>query len=548
MNSSDDRRAALVRVRTVVLDPSAGSLALRYVDSLVAEFGEQRFCQRLNDDARYRLASWDQLRQIQSHGVELLAHGWHHLPQNTGLSEFEMRQEVDQPRKSMQANLGVSPQGFVFPHGRQIPDSCRIIQDAGYEFGLATQPGRVVGSSAICQLPRYDGEHSLTILRRHLLTNQPQDKPKPNSTTLEPVASTIDRTTHLTPETANRMSPRSSPQLSVVMSVYNDAAYLPGALDGILQQQGVDFELIVVNDGSTDNSRAILADYEQRDARLRVIDQPNAGLTAALIHGCRLARGQYIARHDSDDVSLPDRLARQVAFLEANPEAALVSCGTEYIGPAGETLYFVCQNEDLKTATANLRATDPSQVSGVNSHGSLMFRRASYERAGGYRIEFRYAQDLDLWMRMTDSEFLGFMPEVLYRARFTSDSISMTRAAAQRDLAAVIVACSEARACGGDERPLLERAAAICAAPRSGPAGSESDGDYFIGRMLMVRGNPAAVIYLRRAVRAKPWNLKARLALVRTRWKWFGRPALADTTAASQSPEAIASQSPEASR
>ena len=184
-----------------------------------------------------------------------------------------------------------------------------------------------------------------------------------------------------------------------------------------------------------------------------MIDQANAGLTTALIHGCRQARGQYIARHDSDDVSLPNRFARQVEFLESNPRAAIVSCATEFIGPNGELLYVARRDEDLEAATANLRRTDPARVQGVNGHGSVMFRRDSYERAGGYRAEFRYAQDLDLWMRLTDSEWLGFIPDVLYRARYTSDSISMTHAAIQRDLTEIIVACREAHASGGDERP-----------------------------------------------------------------------------------------------
>ena len=334
-------------------------------------------------------------------------------------------------------------------------------------------------------------------------------------------------------ETPSMTNPASLPQVSVVMGVHNDEAYLPAALDGILEQYGVDFELIVVNDGSTDGSRAILAEYEQRDARLRVIDQANAGLTTALIHGCRQARGQYIARHDSDDVSLPNRFARQVEFLESNPRAAIVSCATEFIGPNGELLYVARRDEDLETATANLRRTDPARVQGVNGHGSVMFRRDSYERAGGYRAEFRYAQDLDLWMRLTDSECLGFIPDVFYRARYTSDSISMTHAAIQRDLTEIIVACREARASGGDERMLLDRARAICHAPQSRVEGHGSDGDYFLGRVLLDRGDPAAVVYLRRAVRARPWNLKARLALAIARWvKPVGTPSDRTTKAA----------------
>src|SRR5215472_5045758 len=99
-----------------------------------------------------------------------------------------------------------------------------------------------------------------------------------------------------------------NPEVSVVMSVYNNAPDLARTLDSILSQEGVDFEFIVVNDGSSDQSGQILNKYAQRDSRLRIIHQENAGLTRALIRGCDVARGEYIARQDAGDFSLPDRL------------------------------------------------------------------------------------------------------------------------------------------------------------------------------------------------------------------------------------------------
>ncbi len=313
-----------------------------------------------------------------------------------------------------------------------------------------------------------------------------------------------------------------SPQISVVMSVYNDAANLAASLAGILQQVDADLELIVINDGSTDGSRAILTDFEKSDGRLRVIDQANAGLTAALIYGCRLARGEYIARHDADDESLPHRFAKQIAFLEANPQAGLVACATQYVGPAGELLWEAFGAKTPELATAELRAANSANIQAPN-HGSVTFRRASYERVGGYRTEFRYAQDVDLWMRLTDQEQIGYLPEILYRRQVRSNSISMTRAATQRDLAEIIVLCREARLRGGDERPFLQRAAALSAAARTGTTTNQFAGDYFIGRALLNRRSPAALTYLRRAVQAKPWNLRARLALGRALLQVGGR-------------------------
>jgi glycosyltransferase involved in cell wall biosynthesis len=100
------------------------------------------------------------------------------------------------------------------------------------------------------------------------------------------------------------------PRISVVTSVYNGERYLRESLESVLSQEGVDLELIVVDDGSEDSTPEILADSATRDPRLRVLTQENRGLTVALIRGCAEARGEFIARHDLDDLSLPGRLRR----------------------------------------------------------------------------------------------------------------------------------------------------------------------------------------------------------------------------------------------
>ena len=96
--------------------------------------------------------------------------------------------------------------------------------------------------------------------------------------------------------------------VSVVMSVYNGAKYLRESVESVLSQEGVAFEFIIVNDGSTDDSGIILAEYAARDDRIRIIEQENTGLTRALIRGCDEAQGKYIARQDADDISMPNRL------------------------------------------------------------------------------------------------------------------------------------------------------------------------------------------------------------------------------------------------
>src|SRR5262249_28353754 len=135
-----------------------------------------------------------------------------------------------------------------------------------------------------------------------------------------------------------------NPHVSVVMSVYNGAPYLHRSVESVLSQQGVDLEFIVVNDGSVDQSLEILRQFATVDDRVRVISQENRGLTKALIVGCAAARGQYIAPQDAGDVSLPDRLRKQLELIRKTPNAAFVSCGTRYLGPHCEHLYDVVQN------------------------------------------------------------------------------------------------------------------------------------------------------------------------------------------------------------
>src|SRR5262245_38361435 len=134
------------------------------------------------------------------------------------------------------------------------------------------------------------------------------------------------------------------PDISVIMSVFNSAPTLAATLDSVLTQEGVDLEFIVIDDGSTDDSGAILEAYATQDPRLIVLHQNNRGLTSSLVRGCALAQGEFIARQDAGgDISLPGRLERQLAYFSSCPGVVMVSCGTRFIGPAGEILYDVIQ-------------------------------------------------------------------------------------------------------------------------------------------------------------------------------------------------------------
>lgn len=301
------------------------------------------------------------------------------------------------------------------------------------------------------------------------------------------------------------------------MSVYNGCEFLRSSVTSILEQDFGDFEFIIVNDGSTDASRDILAEFVHEDRRIRVLDQENQGLTKSLIRGCAEARGEYIARQDADDWSHPQRLGRQVRYLAAHPEVTLLSCFTRLVGPEDEDLYTVERYDAPQEATSRLRATRLKMLRGINAHGSAIFRRDEYRRTGGYRWQFYFAQDLDLWTRLTDFGLLAFVPEVLYHARFEPSAISGRHAALQRELAKIVIELCAARNRGDDETPLLERARTIRPESSGWRRPVAGSGDYFIGRVLQRRGDPRAIAYLRRAVEINPLHFKARLTLLLSR-------------------------------
>jgi hypothetical protein len=255
--------------------------------------------------------------------------------------------------------------------------------------------------------------------------------------------------------------------------------------------------------------------FAARDARVRVIHQENTGLTQVLVRGCAEARGEFIARQDADDVSLPGRLAKQSAFLKANPNVALVSCWTQFIGPEDEPLNEVCRHDSPAEATAKLKCGDVSRIQGISGHGTAMFRRTDYLRAGGYRPEFYFAQDLDLWLRLTDFGQLAFVPELLYQARFGTADISGKYHREQQTLTAIMIEAQKARQKGLSEETHLANAATIRCDDRRSTRRQLAAGPYFIGKMLLKRGDLRGRKYLWQALRVNPLHWRALAALAR---------------------------------
>ena len=294
------------------------------------------------------------------------------------------------------------------------------------------------------------------------------------------------------------MAPADTPTVSVVLSVRDDEQFLAECLDSVLAQTDVSFEVIAIDDGSTDGSAVLLDAYAGRDTRLRVVHQPNAGLTRALIRGCAMARGRFVARQDADDIAFPGRLARLAAELDAHPEVVLVASEAVMFGPRGELL------------SSWVAAGRPDRD--TSCHGTWMFRRGAYEQVGGYRPHFHVAQDVDLRLRFETRGEVRVLPDVLYAFRIREGSISAT-SPIQKRLSRLADEAAARRACGLDDTDLLTEAARLSAERGARARTEPGTGDYFTGRCLVALGDRRAVTYLWRACRREPTRVGRWLAL-----------------------------------
>ncbi|HEY2385120.1 MAG TPA: glycosyltransferase [Terriglobia bacterium] len=220
-----------------------------------------------------------------------------------------------------------------------------------------------------------------------------------------------------------------APKVSVVMPVYNAEKYVTKAIDSILNQTLKDFEFIIVDDGSTDRTPAILESYAASDSRVILHRQPNCGLIATLNRACSLAQGSYIARMDADDISLPPRLEKQVHYLEHHPEVGVLGTWIQDIGAADEPGPIW----PLPTTPATIRWF--LMFGNCIAHPSVMARREIIQNLG-YRPEAPHVEDYDLWIRASALTAVANLPEVLLRYRVRGESASSRNLAAQSDHAA----------------------------------------------------------------------------------------------------------------
>ncbi|MBN1853839.1 MAG: glycosyltransferase [Pirellulales bacterium] len=212
------------------------------------------------------------------------------------------------------------------------------------------------------------------------------------------------------------------PAISVVMPVYNAGPYLETAVQSILRQTHRDFELIAVDDGSTDDSLHVLESFAAENNHLRIISRGNTGIVKALNDGIAEARGEFIARMDADDIAFPERLERQLAFMKDNPGCVAVGTGLLHIDSDGDPIRID------RWATNHAKIDGQLlQGGGGLAHPSTVIRLDALDRIGGYRPEYEWIEDKDLWLRLAEIGQLANLPDVLLAYRIHERRICWER-------------------------------------------------------------------------------------------------------------------------
>lgn len=232
-----------------------------------------------------------------------------------------------------------------------------------------------------------------------------------------------------------------APRVSVLLPVRDGARFLPEAIESVLEQSLRDLELVVVDDGSRDETPALLADRAGRDTRIRVLRQGAHGLCAALNHAAGNARAPLLARLDADDIALPDRLERQVEFLEHNEDVAVVGGGVIIVDAAGHEL-----DREQGPAIVTLDESNPLW------HSTVTMRAAALSEVGGYRLA--PAEDYDLWLRIAERHQLAAVREPVVRYRVHASQVSVGSVERQAATTLAVRAAAELRRRGRPD-PLL---------------------------------------------------------------------------------------------
>jgi glycosyltransferase involved in cell wall biosynthesis len=235
------------------------------------------------------------------------------------------------------------------------------------------------------------------------------------------------------------------PAISVLMAVRDGAAFLDGALASLESQHFRDFEIVIVDNGSRDETSRIIAAWAAREPRLRSFRLERPGLARSLCYAAAQARAPILARLDADDVALPSRLGLQYAAMQSNPSLGLLGSSADIINELGQKIgerHLPASDRELKEF---LKTGNPFV------HSSVMMRRDAYERAGGYRDGLRVCEDFDLWCRMAEITEIANLDIPLVRYRLHRGGMSFRQATRIALTDTCIVAAQSARRSGKPE-------------------------------------------------------------------------------------------------
>ncbi len=237
--------------------------------------------------------------------------------------------------------------------------------------------------------------------------------------------------------------------ITVLMPAFNAARFLPTAIASVLEQTYSDFEFIIIDDGSTDQTPLILQSYANQDSRIKIITHPNMGMGKSLNEAMKIAKGNWIARIDADDIMMPQRLERQLIFLRENPELVVASSLVYYINEKGRT---IGKYSSKFTSRADITEAVKNHMPIGFHHPATIFRKDVIQSLGGYRPQFWPADDMDLWNRVAEAgHHVLVQPELLTKYRIHSSSVTVGQFRTTEAKAHWVEACIRARHAGRPE-------------------------------------------------------------------------------------------------
>ncbi|TGO03180.1 hypothetical protein PN36_11510 [Candidatus Thiomargarita nelsonii] len=232
--------------------------------------------------------------------------------------------------------------------------------------------------------------------------------------------------------------------ITVVMPAYNAEKYIAEAIESILNQTFQDFEFIIVNDGSTDNTLKIIDQYAAQDRRIRLVQTDHVGGGAARNAGVKVAKSDWIAMMDADDISLPQRLEKQVQAAQKSPTVVVWGTYAHKINAAGKIISKKPFNLGVKTEE-EFHAMRQQGKNITVLHGPVFFKKDIFLKEGGYNPKFEGAEDTELFDRMSDHGLVLALPEILYLYRFHGNSVSFNNSLHQKILGEYIKQRRQAR-------------------------------------------------------------------------------------------------------